>query len=564
MKKNEKFNKLKEQSKEMTVLFVEDEQEVSDAITDILENIFKTVLTAPNGQIGLETKLKNDDIDIIITDIAMPVKNGLDMIRDIRKLDEDISILIISAYNNPEYFMEMIKHGVDGYLLKPLEYQQLINTLQKATHKIALKKQNNQYKYNLELKVQEKTAQLKKRYYIDELTGLKNRYALLRDIKNFDANKLMLIDINKFSALNEVYGSNAGDDILKIISDKLSEILMDGCSLYRVSADQFVFLSYNNHKRSTCYEFIDTITDTLSGSNIFLTLDEEKIEINLSATISIAKDIDNNYLLECADTALHYAKNTNQPYVIYTKELEAKLNHQKRFNAIKLVKKALEDDMLVPFFQPIVKKEEVVYECLVRIIDRNNQVISPYIFIEEIKNTPYYTQLTKVMIEKSFIFFSDKSNSFSINLSFEDISNIHLIDYIKNMLDEYKLHNSLILEILESESINNFNLVKGFINDMKSLGVRIAIDDFGSGYSNFSYLLELEPDYIKIDGSIIKNIAVDDKSYTIAKTIVNFSKELGIRTIGEFICDEDILKKAEELNIDGKQGYFLGEPKATI
>lgn len=562
--KNKRFELLKEQCKDMTILYVEDELDVAEIITDILSNIFKKVITASNGKIGLEKRELNENIDIIITDVKMPIKNGLDMIADIRKFDDDISILIISANNNTDYFMDIIRYGIDGYLVKPLEYEQFITTLLKATQKVVLRKQNEIYKQHLELKVIEKTSQLEHKYYTDELTGLKNRYALLKDIKDFNAQKLLLIDINKFSALNDVYGSNAGDDILKIITNLLSQIFIDDCLLYRVSADQFVFLSINQDNQNSCIDFIYKITNMLSSSNIFINVDNTKIEINISATISIAKNIDNGHLLECADTALNYAKETNQPHVIYSKDLESKMNHQKRFNAVKLVKNALEDDRLVPFFQPIIKDDDITYECLVRIIDKDGKIISPFMFLDEIKNTPYYTQLTKTMIEKSFEFFATKTNSFSINLSFEDISNEHLIEYIKEQLNIFKLHNQLILEVLESESINNFEIVKNFIQEMKSLGVRIAIDDFGSGYSNFSYLLELEPDYIKIDGSIIKNIAVDHKSYTIAKTIVNFSKELGIKTIGEFVYNKDVLDKVVNLGIDGKQGYFLGEPKAGI
>ncbi|MEA3554778.1 MAG: EAL domain-containing protein [Campylobacterota bacterium] len=562
--KNEKFELLKEQCKDMTILYVEDEKDVSDIIADILSNIFKEVITASNGKEGLERIDQYNNFDIIITDVNMPIKNGLDMIKEIRKFDDDIPILIISANKNTDYFMDMIRYGVDGYLLKPLEYEQFISTLLKAAQKIVLRKQNDIYKYNLEKKVKEKTSQLEHKYYTDELTGLNNRYSLLKDIKELNAKKLMLIDINKFSALNDVYGSEAGDDILKIITNKLSQIVIQGCVLYRVSADQFAFLSHNEYNHKTCIDFIDIITDMFSGSDIFINVDNTQIEINISATISIAKDINNNHLLECADTALHYAKETNQPYVIYSQDLESKMNHQKRFDAVKLVKKALEEDRLVPFFQPIIKDEGITYECLVRIIDEDGKIISPSMFVDEIKNTPYYTKLTKRMIEKSFAFFSNKKNSLSINLSFEDISNAQLIEYIKEQLDKYNLHSQLILEILESESINNFDVVKHFIHEMKSLGVRIAIDDFGSGYSNFSYLLELEPDFIKIDGSIIKNIAIDNKSYTIAKTIVNFSKELGIKTIGEFIHNEAVLNKVVDLGIEGKQGYFLGEPKPNI
>ena len=554
---------LKEHCCDMVILYVEDETEVRQTIGDVLGNIFKTVLLAKDGEEGLEL-FKTFNIDIIITDITMPIKNGLEMSSQIRELDEEIPIVVISANSDTRYFIDMIKIGVDGYLIKPLENDHFINTIYKAMQKIILKQENFEYQHQLELKVEDKTRKLEDRYYHDELTNLQNRYALLRDISSYNSKKLILIDINKFSALNDVYGSVAGDDILKIVTFKLKEILLDDCKLYRVSADQFVFLSYIEQSKIQCIEFIDIVTKTLSDSSIFLTVDNTEIEINISATIAIAKDITTEHLLECADTALHFAKQTNQPYVIYSEELEKAMNHQKRFDAIKLVKKALEDNRLIPYFQPIVKDDEITYECLVRILDIDGKIISPFAFVEEIKNTPYYTQLTKTMVAKSFLFFSDKPNSFSINLSFEDIANIHLIDYIKEELDRYGLHNQLILEILENESINNFDIVKNFIHEMKSLGVRIAIDDFGSGYSNFSYLLELEPDFIKIDGSIIKNIAVDHKSYTIAKTIVNFSKELGIKTIGEFIYNKDILDKVEMLEIDGKQGYFLGEPRASI
>ena len=171
--KNKRFELLKEQCKDMTILYVEDELDVAEIITDILSNIFKKVITASNGKIGLEKRELNENIDIIITDVKMPIKNGLDMIADIRKFDDDISILIISANNNTDYFLDIIRYGIDGYLVKPLDYEQFITTLLKATQKVVLRKQNEIYKQHLELKVIEKTSQLEHKYYTDELTGLK-------------------------------------------------------------------------------------------------------------------------------------------------------------------------------------------------------------------------------------------------------------------------------------------------------------------------------------------------------------------------------------------------------
>ena len=279
---------LREHCSGMTILYVEDEIEVRYTIGEILNNIFKTVLLAKNGEEGFEL-FKTSDVDIIITDITMPIKNGVEMSSQIRKLDDEIPIVVISANSDTKYFIDMIKIGVDGYLIKPLEHDQFINTIHKAMQKIILKQENYEYQYKLEVKVEDKTRELEERYYHDELTGLQNRFALLDDIKEYNAKKLILIDINKFSALNDVYGSKTGDNILKIVAFNLRQILNDDCKLYRVSADQFVFLSYKINIEETCNDFIEVIMEVLSSASIFVSDDNAEIEINISATISVAK-----------------------------------------------------------------------------------------------------------------------------------------------------------------------------------------------------------------------------------------------------------------------------------
>ena len=113
-------------------------------------------------------------------------------------------------------------------------------------------------------------------------------------------------------------------------------------------------------------------------------------------------------------------------------------------------------------------------------------------------------------------------------------------------------------------SIENFNIVRDFIVNMKALGVRIALDDFGSGYANFSHLIELKPDYIKIDGSLIKNIDKDINAFILVRSITMFSKEMGIKVIAEYIHNEDVYNKVQELDIYGYQGYYLSVPSAEI
>jgi EAL domain-containing protein (putative c-di-GMP-specific phosphodiesterase class I) len=135
-------------------------------------------------------------------------------------------------------------------------------------------------------------------------------------------------------------------------------------------------------------------------------------------------------------------------------------------------------------------------------------------------------------------------------------------NFIINQLKEFDVAQNIIFEILESESIDNFKEVIEFIENVKAMGAKIAIDDFGSGYSNFHYLLKLKPDFIKIDGSLIKNLDNDEKAQIIVETIVAFAKKLDIKTVGEFVHSDSIFKKTKEIGIDQSQGFYLGKPKA--
>ena len=562
--------------KTLNVLYVEDDIAVKDMMEDMLENIFDKVTFAINGQDGLETFTKNLNnfqetkaFDLILSDIGMPIMDGITMGQKIREIDTKIPIIYLTAFSDIDNLLGSIQIGTDGYVIKPIDYRPFLSTIDKVIQKIYLEKQNLEYKNNLEYKVKEQTVELRYKnnelelkYYHDSLTGLQNRYALLKNIKTYKSPKMMLIDINRFSTINNIYGGKAGDKVLISVAQILKNFIGDKYIAYRIFADQFVLINDRSNDMN-CRDSARMLLDKITNEPIKIIINDTQVDINLTATIGIVQDIENIKLLEYADMTLKYAKSTNQPFLVYYPELKVEKNYQKALDAVDLVKTALKEDTLVPFFQPIVKTDETTYECLVRII-KDGKAISPFFFIDEIKHTSYYTELTKTMINKSFEYFKDKQNSFSINLSFEDILNSHIVDHIKQTLKKTNMNNQLILEILESEFIENFTVVKSFIKEMKSLGVRIALDDFGSGYSNFTYLLELNPDYLKIDGSLIKDIDLNDKSYAIVKTIISFSQELGIKTIAEFVHSKNVYDKVVDLKIDGHQGYFLGEPKDSI
>jgi len=168
------------------------------------------------------------------------------------------------------------------------------------------------------------------------------------------------------------------------------------------------------------------------------------------------------------------------------------------------------------------------------------------------------------MIKKSFDTFKDTDLEFSVNLTIEDILNKDIKLYIFAMLKEYNIGKRVVFEIVESESIVNFQEVIEFIQKSKSYGCKIAIDDFGTGYSNFEYLLKLKADFIKIDGSMIKNIDTDLDAQTVVSTIVDFAKKMKIKTIAEFVENESIYNTVKALGIDYSQGYYFSEPKREL
>ena len=261
-----------------------------------------------------------------------------------------------------------------------------------------------------------------------------------------------------------------------------------------------------------------------------------------------------------------YAK-TNKDIVIYDKKLELEKIYEKNVLWTLKLKKALENDRITPYYQPIfnLKTNKIEkYEALVRLKDENGDIISPFYFLDIAKKSKQYIRLTRRIIKKSFEYFKDKDFESSINLTIEDIKNKNLSSFILEKLQELNIASKVVFELVESEGIDNFEEVNEFIDKVKELGCKIAIDDFGSGYSNFEYLIKLNADYIKIDGSLIKDILVNKNNQEIVITIIDFAKRQGFKTIAEFVSSKEIFEKVMELGIDYAQGYYISEPKANI
>lgn len=172
--------------------------------------------------------------------------------------------------------------------------------------------------------------------------------------------------------------------------------------------------------------------------------------------------------------------------------------------------------------------------------------------------------MTKSMIEKVFLKFNNTQVEFSINLCYEDIEDKKFSNFILQKTKEFSSAKNITFEIVETDCIKDFSIVKNFISSIKKLGSKIAIDDFGSGFSSMENIFKLNPDFIKIDGSLIKHLDTSVKSRTIVKNIITLAKDLGIETVAEYVHSKNIQDIVVDLGIDYLQGYYIGEPKPFL
>lgn len=408
-----------------------------------------------------------------------------------------------------------------------------------------------------------KQETLTKLLYTDTLTGLKNRKALLRD-KNEDVrHSLVLINIDNFSQINNLYGETFGDKVLVKFSELLNGMIeqRETCDLYRFGGDEFIVLS-KELDANTIKQNIENMIQYLQDKPLMI----ENQEITLGISVGISLE-ENQNLLETAGMALKSAKRSGTNIVLYTQDVSLNKEYENNLKWIKEINSAIKNDRVILYFQAIKdnKTDEIKkYETLIRLLDEGGNIVPPVVFLEIAKRSKLYKKLTKIVIEKSFNFFEDKPYDFSVNITVEDILDPEINQFILRMLSVYRIGERVSFELVETEGIEQFDTIEEFINNVKSFGAKISIDDFGTGYSNLVYLTKLQADYIKIDGSIIKNILHDKKSELITSIIVAFAKEMNIKTIAEFVENEEIDKKLKELGVDESQGYFISQPKEIL
>ena len=407
----------------------------------------------------------------------------------------------------------------------------------------------------------------KKQVFRDHLTGLKNRQALNTKLYSGEAYVLILSNIKEFSLINEIYGIDVGNEVLIQVATEHEKFAnANGFSSYRISADEYVLLREEKNIQVDIYtDILDRLHEKMNALSIYVPLIEETLRIEIYSGVSF----DHQLSLEQAQMAIKKAKEKSLPYLAYSQNVDSKKSSQHILGMKKIIRHALDNKNVIPFFQPITDRdgEVVKYEALVRIINFENgkkNIIFPDDFLSVAIKSGLYIDVAHEVLSQALNVFATRSEKISINLLPNDFFNYSLMDKLVELIATFNTPGKIVLEITEQEGIEDFDRLYRAIREFRRQGVLIAIDDFGSGYANYAHILKIKPDYLKIDGSLIKNILENRESQILVKSIIRFAQDLKTKTIAEFVENKEIYELLKEYGVDEFQGYYFGRPQDFI
>lgn len=399
---------------------------------------------------------------------------------------------------------------------------------------------------------------------IDQATNLPNREALMKDIVVLqDEAMLIMLHINQLEPIKQLYGFEIAREVIIDKSKKLQDMITEeDVTLYSLNLQKFAILVKNRTLFEKYLSILNYYIFNNMDNNLFCTTNGEEIISDFTAGISYG----NEHLHHMANVALQEAISLKERYRVYENDPEYIFSRKAVLNKHQVYKEALHNGCIVPYFQPIIDATDgsvTKYEALARLKLFDGTIITPYDFLDAAIEDNTFEFFTRQMMQKVFLIYEKCSAEISINLTYKNLKSQSMLDYIKNRLDKYG-GDRITFEIVETEEIDDYEVVEKFIEMIKEYGSKISIDDFGSGYSNFTNLIKLHIDFLKIDGTLVSKVLVDEKAKFMVKGLIEFSKKIKIKTVAEFVSSYEIAECVRELGVDYFQGYYYGEPKEAL
>jgi diguanylate cyclase (GGDEF)-like protein/PAS domain S-box-containing protein len=414
----------------------------------------------------------------------------------------------------------------------------------------------------------------------DMLTGLVNRHEFesrLKQIFPVIINEnipyaVCYLDLDQFKIINDTCGHHAGDELLKQVAQILKQNLRRSDLLARLGGDEFGIL-LEGCSIEKAQEIAESLIKAVNDFNF--PWNEQIFDIGASIGVAPITNVSASVseLLSAADSACYVAKDTgrNRVHVYHPDDSELE-RHVSEMQWVGRINSALENDRFILYYQPILKLDgnnsDMHHEILLRMLDEEHNLISPMAFIPAAERYNLMSFIDRWVVKKTFAqlnennHYSDSGHIFTINISGQSLSARGFTDFVIDQFSQNEISpEQICIEITETAAISNMSHAIDFITRLKEIGCRFSLDDFGSGLSSFSYLKHLPVDFIKIDGSFVRDICEDAMDRAFVESIAQIGHVMHIKTIAEFVENQDIQDKLKSIGVDYAQGYHIGKPQ---
>jgi diguanylate cyclase (GGDEF)-like protein len=551
----------------VTLLYVEDDETTQKLIIKVLNWKFPQInlLLADNGQTGLELFTARRP-DIVLTDIRMPVMNGIDMAREIKKLDQGVRVIAFTASDDNDLIIEAISIGINHYVLKPIEMEKLTVSVEQCLNSI-----------NQERMLRQNEEHIRHLAYYDSLTGLANRQlfnellhqALARAQRQDRQLAVLFLDLDRFKTINDTHGHGIGDQLLQAVGQRLHECCRrDQDTVARRGGDEFILFLSDLANVQEAAKVAQMIIDSFANP---FDIAEHQLFIGTSIGISIfpndgaAAEI----LIRNADMAMYCAKEAGRNcYHIFNPSIEAQACQRLALeNSLRL---ALQNGQLILHYQPQVNIKTGRLNCieaLLRWQHPEQGLLLPGMFLTLAEETGLIVQLSEWALRsactqnKAWQDAGFPPVRVAVNFSPRQFQNPNLAEMVARVLNDARLDPCwLELEVTEGIMLQSSPMTVENLDRLSALGVHITIDDFGTGYSSLSYIKKFPINTLKIDRSFISDITDNADDAAIATAVVNVAQSLGLNVIAEGVETESQMEFLSSINCPEMQGNFFSRP----
>ncbi|MBI3812148.1 MAG: EAL domain-containing protein [Nitrospirae bacterium] len=546
----------------LRVLIVEDsENDAALIVRELQRGGYDPIFERVDTPVAMVVALNKQTWDIICADYTMPHFNGMDALARVRERELDVPFIFVSGTMGEETAVEAMKAGAQDYVMKN-NLKRLLYSVERQLHTASVRR---------ERKRAEETVQYLA--YHDVLTDLPNRavfydrlhQCILTAYREKKPLTLLLMDLNRFKEVNDTFGHQSGDLLLRQIGPRVRRCLRESDTVARMGGDEFAILLPNTHVEGASL----TARKILKALEAPFVLEEVTIDIGVSIGIALYPDHgeEGDALVQRADMALYETKQAGGGYAVFASEHEQ--NSPRRLMLTGKLRRAIEYGELSMHYQPLVdlKTNRVIgVEALSRWLHPELGAIPPDQFVPLAEQTGLiqpFTQWVLKTVCRQHEEWRDLGLALpiSVNLSQKNLHETQLPDQVSELIQTGSMPaDKLEFEITESMIMSNPMRATQILTRLNAMGIPLSIDDFGTGYSSLGHLKKLPVQKIKIDKSFIVDRIEDKDDNVIVQAIINMSHSLGLEVVAEGVEDQLTKDRLATLGCDSAQGYHICHP----